>query len=290
MPGARAYGFRIGDNAELLSEFVISRLAFTSKVPRTEDVGHDFLCSVAERDGNMLKAGPFFTVQTKNKNDPITFQKRHELEWIQTQENPFFVCVANLETLSVEFYTTWTMLIGILHQSAHKIVLIPGSKGDIYRAPETEPDLSEQRIYLGKPILDISAKEIINDDTVSRYASILKQWIAIDRQNIVNRYAGMYWIVGPKEYETNSPVPEPFQSEGVFLFNPNNLEKCKANFGRSATALRVVIRQALGKERENALKIKPMMADLEQVLRSMSECLDPFSKDVLLHTIGLKVD
>ena len=80
MPGARAYGFRIGDNAELLSEFVISRLAFTSKVPRTEDVGHDFLCSLAERAENMLKAGPFFTVQAKSNREPIVFQKQYELD------------------------------------------------------------------------------------------------------------------------------------------------------------------------------------------------------------------
>ena len=126
MPGARAYGFRIGDNAELLAEFVISRLAITAKVPRTEDVGHDFLCSLAEREANMFKAGPFFTVQAKNNRAPIIFEKEHELEWIRNQENPFFLCVANRESLCVELYSTWSLLIGILHKSAKKIVLVPG--------------------------------------------------------------------------------------------------------------------------------------------------------------------
>lgn len=288
MPGARAYGFRIGDNAELLSEFVVSRLAFTSKVPRTEDVGHDFLCSLAEREVNMFKAGPFFTVQAKNNRDPIVFQKGYELEWIKSQENPFFLCVANRESLSVEFYSSWSLLIGILHKSAKKIVLIPGSEGDPYRAPETEEDLSEQRIYLGKPILNILAKELVDDETVSKYAAILRQWIGIDRENIVNRYAGMYWIVGPMEYETNAPVPVPFQPVVVFMWNPRNLEKCKINFGRSAAALRIVIRAALGKERESAPEVSPMIADLEQVLRSMNECLDPYTKEMLLNQIGLE--
>jgi len=290
MPGARAYGFRIGDNAELLSEFVISRLAFTSKVPRTEDVGHDFLCSLAEREENMLKAGPFFTVQAKSNIDPMVFQKQYEREWITNQENPFFLCVANRRSLSVEFYSTWSLLIGILHKSAKKIVLIPGTESDTYRAPETEDDLSEQRIYLGKPILNILAKELFDDDTVSKYAAILKQWIEIDRENIVNRYAGMYWIVGPKEYETNAPVPVPFQPVVVFMWNPRNLEKCKTNFGRSAAALRVVIRAALGKERENAPEVSPMIGDLEQVLRSMNECLDPYTKDILRNQIGLETE
>ncbi|MFH1976580.1 MAG: hypothetical protein ABIJ52_13670 [Pseudomonadota bacterium] len=290
MPGARAYGFRIGDNAELLSEFVISRLAFVSKVPRTEDVGHDFLCSLAEREANLFKAGPFFTVQAKNNRGPIIYQKTHEIDWIKNQENPFFVCVANLNSLSVEFYTTWNLLIGILHQAAQKIVLIPGNAADKYKPPETEPDLSEQRIYLGKPILNISAKELINDENVNKYASVLKRWIEIDRENIVNRYAGMYWIVGPMEYETNELVPEPFQPIGVFLWNPKNLEKCKINFGRSATALRMVIRAAFGKEREEDIGISQMISDLEKVLRSMSECLDPFAKEILRNEIGIEIE
>ncbi len=290
MPGARAYGFRIGDNAELLSEFVISRLAFTSRVPRTEDVGHDFLCSLAEREKNMFKAGPFFTVQAKSNKDPISFQKEYEIAWIKSQENPFFVCVANRSSLSVEFYTTWNLLVGILHKSAQKIVLIPGSESDTYKAPETESDLSEQRIYLGKPILNISAKDLVNDKNVNRYATILRQWIEIDRENIVNRYAGIYWIVGPKEYETNAPVPEPFHPVVAFMWNPKNLEKCKINFGRSATALRVVIRKALGREREDDSGVNSMIADLEQVLKSMNECLDPYAKDILLKEIGLEIE
>ena len=198
MPGAKAYGFRMGDNAERLCEFIMSRLAFTSKVP-TEDVGHDFLCSLAEREANMFKAGPFFTVQAKNKREPIIFKKEHELKWITSQENPFFLCIANLSSLSVEFYTTWSLLIGILHKPAKRIVLIPGPESDSFKEPETEDDLSEQRIYLGKPILNISAKELIEDENVSKYAAILRQWRGIDRENIINRYAGMYWIIGPKD-------------------------------------------------------------------------------------------
>ena len=289
MPGARAYGFRIGDNAELLAEFVISRLAFTSRVPRTEDVGHDFLCSLAEREAKMFKAGPFFTVQVKNKRGPIIFEKEHELEWIRNQENPFFLCVANRESLSVELYSTWSLLTGILHKSAKKVVLLPGSESEPYKAPETEEDLSEQRIYLGKPILRILANELVNDEAVSKYAAILRQWIEIDRENIVNRYAGMYWIVGPATYETNEPVPEPHQSVLVFLWNPNNLEKCRTNFGRSATALRVVFRAELGKEGENTPEVGSMIVNLDNVLRLMNECLDPYAKDILRTEVGLEI-
>lgn len=244
---------------------------------------------LAEREGKIFKAGPSFTVQAKSNSDPIFFEKQHEIDWIKNQENPFFLCITNRESLTVELYSTWNLLNGILHQAANKIVLIPGDENDTYKKPETKPDLSEQRIFLGKPILRISASELTNDEKVNEYASILKRWIEIDRENIVNRYAGMYWVVGPQDYETNETIPENFQPVVAFMWNAKNLDKCKINFGRSATALRVVIRKAMGADRENDPKVKPMIDDLEQVLRSMNECLDAYAKDILQHEIGLEI-
>ena len=71
MPGARLRNFRFGDNAELLAEFALNTFAFTTRVPRQEDVGHDLFCSLTERDGNLLRAGPFFTVQIKSDRSEL---------------------------------------------------------------------------------------------------------------------------------------------------------------------------------------------------------------------------
>lgn len=291
MPGCKPYGFRIGDNAELLAEFVISRLAFTSKVPRTEDVGHDFICSLTEREGNIFKAGPFFTVQVKSNKKPIIFEKDHEIEWIKKQENPFFICIASRDSLDIEIFSSWSLLLGILHKAGKRIKLIPGGDGEGFKQPETEDDLSEQRIFLGKPILKILANELIDNEKVSYYATILRQWIEIDRENIVNRYAGMYWVIGPIEYETNQQLPDNFKSCVAFLWNEKNLEKCKINFGRSATSLRLVVRKALGslQNEESHPKLQPMIQDLEQVLVSCGEWLDPYTKGILQDEIGLKI-
>ena len=71
MPGAQPIGPRYGTSAELLAEFVLGSMAFTTRVPRQEDVGHDLLCVLAERSGRMMLAGPFFTVQVKNKKQEL---------------------------------------------------------------------------------------------------------------------------------------------------------------------------------------------------------------------------
>jgi hypothetical protein len=288
MPGAKPYGFRIGDNAELLAEFIISRLAFTSKVPRTEDVGHDFLCSLAEKSGNMYKAGPFFTVQAKSSKKALKYETEPQRNWIKNQENPFFVCIVDRTALSIELFSTWNMLNGFLLKGANRIHLVPGNEGDEYALPQTDEKESLQTIPLGPPILRIFAKDAIDDDTVADFASILKQWIEIDRRNIVNKGAGIYWVIGPVEYETNKPLPDKPLTSIRFYWNPRNLQKCIVNFGRSASALRVVERAAWGEDKEAEEELKTMIQDLERVLISYKDTLEPEVVSMLRSVVNLE--
>src|SRR6267378_2894406 len=97
MSGARLSSFRLGDRSELLVEHLLAGLAFTTRVPRQEDIGIDFLCSlITGYDGEkLLKAGPFFAVQAKRSAEELGYEKPHELEWITNQENPLLLCVAD---------------------------------------------------------------------------------------------------------------------------------------------------------------------------------------------------
>lgn len=290
MPGARARGFRFGDSAELLAEFILGSMAFTTRVPRQEDVGHDLLCVLAERTGNLLTAGPFFTVQVKNKREEIVYDKEYEVTWIKNQENPFFVCVVDRENLTVELYSTWNMWNGFLFKKANRIVLVPGGPDDEYQKVWTCEDRTKQVVPLGRPILRISAKDVMNEEQVQSFGAILREWVEMDRENIVNRLAGMYWVVGPIHYETNRPLTETPGWSVAFYWNVKNLPMCLRNFGRSATALRLVVRKALGPDGEAALGWAQKIDGLERVLRSHFDHLEPIAKDVLCKEVGLVVD
>jgi hypothetical protein len=289
MPGARLAKFRIGDSAELLAEFILGRLAFTTKVPRTEDVGHDLHCSMIERAGGLLKAGPFFTVQVKANRKRIKYEKPYQVRWISEQENPFFVCVVNQRSLSVDLYSTWNMLLAILW-GTERIVLKPGDTNGPYPGPINNGKPYDWTIPLGKPILRISVSDAMDKQKIAEYSSVLRQWIRRDRENIVNRYAGMYWVVGPTVYETNRQ----YNDVGPFLFgsfyNPGNFEKCIENFGRIATALRVVMRMRIGIEEEGKPYFSDKVKDLDPVLRSYSEYLEPLARQDLRDKVGLSVE
>ncbi len=90
MPGGgRLRSYRLGDRSELLVQHLLSGVAFTTPVPRQEDIGVDFLCSLITGldDAGLLRAGPFFTVQAKSNVEAVVYHDPHQLEWIKHQEN-----------------------------------------------------------------------------------------------------------------------------------------------------------------------------------------------------------
>jgi hypothetical protein len=281
MPGAQPIGPRYGGSAELLAEFVLSSMAFVSRVPRQEDVGHDLLCVLAERSGRMMLAGPFFTVQVKNRRQRLVYEKDYELTWLRNQQNPFFLCFADTETLTVELFSTWHMLDGFLAASdATRIVLVPENDGEVVRPIETEADRSEQRISLGQAVLRIHAQEVVDPTRVGALAAAMREWVELDRQNIVNRSAGMYWVTGPVAYATNSSPHAATQAATSFYWNANNLQICERNLARTATALRLVHRSR-GAAHEESSPVLDRIRTLQDLLRAHSTSLDPLGVDAL---------
>src|SRR5258707_1705297 len=286
MPGARMASFRLGDRSELLVEHLLAGIAFTARVPRQEDIGIDFLCSLITGDNGegLLKAGPFFAVQSKRSTEKLTYEKAHELEWITNQENPLLLCVADRENAAMDVYSTWNLLCGVLaggwegKMRPNRITLRPGESGD-WPGVRNQPDGS-QDILLGNPTIRITHDDLVNETRTKEISEVIGSWVALDRTNIVNRYAGMYWIVGPDSYETGKP-PKPTRIS--VYWNPENLEKCTLNLARSSTALWLVLsRHAQISTRIN-IKETPWpqgVAALQEVLRWCRQVV-PATQDLL---------
>jgi hypothetical protein len=260
MPGARLHSYRLGDRSELFVEQFLSAIAFTTPVPRQEDIGYDFFCSLISREGNLLKAGPFFAVQTKSTAAPIVYEKPHEIAFITSLENPLLVCVADRASMAVDVYSTWNVMCGPLAAGQQKITLAPGIPRDDWPGVIHNADKS-QEIRLGPPIVRITSGELFDQDRMDAIATVINDWITLDRRNIVNRSAEMYWVQGPLEYTTGQ---RPEGAGGIaFYWHPDNVPGASRNLGRAATALELILRDHLpaserGKpewtERETALR------------------------------------
>lgn len=242
MPGARLGSFRLGDRAELLVEHLLAGVAFTTRVPRQEDIGIDFMCSLIKgsHGSGLLKAGPFFSVQAKSPGEVPVYDKTHELEWITHQENPLLVCVADREQSAMDVYSTWNLTCAVQggwgsgEKPANRIRLCPGEIAESWPGLRNNSDGS-QDVLLGRPIIRITHDQVFDADKTAEIAEVLEGWVAIDRENIVNRGAGLNWVVGPLTYETGKPLSG--AHGGFFYWHPDNLQKCFVNLGRSAVAV-----------------------------------------------------
>jgi len=281
MPGGRARSFRLGDRSELLVEHLLAGVAFTTRVPRQEDIGIDFMCSLitGSHGAGLIKAGPFFSVQAKSAPEPVVYQKPHELEWIMHQENPLLICVADRGASAMDVYSTWNLICAVQggwngQAPASRITLCPGESPNDWPGVRNNPDGS-QDVLLGKPIIRVAHDHVFDENRTKEIAEVLEGWVAIDRENIVNRHAGLNWVVGPQTYETGRSLGGPHG--GIFYWNPQNLEKSQVNLGRSATALWRVL-QSLPEQRamEPWKTGLPRLKELLQWLRQVDPNLAVF--------------
>jgi hypothetical protein len=274
MPGVRPYGFRFGDRAEYLSGYILSGLSFVVQVPKSEDVGHDLFCTLTKQKGNLIQSGPSFSVQVKNRKQELIYEKEYEISWIKTLENPFFICIADNENLKIRIYTTWNRLSSKPFANPKRIVLSPGNKDDTYQ--QATFDDGTLLVPLGKPILEISTEDSNDQDKCQYFSSIFRQWITIDRHNIVNMDAGLHWIFGPHTYETNEQVKT--KNLLQYFFSPPVKRKdlhmlLDRNLKQSVTAKLFALQRKISID-ENAEVNIEMINVLRKVLRLQIEHLN----------------
>jgi hypothetical protein len=289
MPGRRARSYRLGDRSELLVEQLLAAFAFTTPVPRQEDFGLDFFCSLIRQEGQFLKAGPFFAVQAKSTADDIVYEEPHELEWIKNQENPLLICVADRKSLAMDVYSTWNLICGVLNgwrgeRQASRIVLRPGANHNVWPWVNDKAD-GTQEVCLGKPIARITDADIFDDARMGPISTTIGEWVALDRLNIVNRHANVHWVLAPVVHETNQSPTNPIGV--VFYTHPANMNVYSANLGRAATALRFVLRNPQAGIDATQLPWSGRMSALEELLRSHWELLDDATRSFLTSQ-GLK--
>lgn len=284
MPGARLASVRTGDSAETLAEYLLGRISFVTKVPWEQDTGHDLLCTLIERLGKLAKTGPFFTVQVKANHRQITYAKKHEVEWIKGQENPFLVGIANVRKQTLELYSTWNMLNAFLHRGTPKVTLVPGEPKRANEHIIIAEDLSSTTVYLGKPIVTLSATDKNSDVEDISNAKIIREWVSFDRENIIRKAAKMYWVVGPKHYYTSQSIAG-VPKEIRFHYNATNFPDCVDNLVRACTAMLCVMRQF---ERYDSEWIK-LKTDIQKLLVANRSFLTPLHKQILRTMVGLDV-
>ena len=279
MPGGQWPTFRSGADAERLAEYLLGRIAFVTAVPRKEDVGHDLFASLIEETQKFLKPRGFFAMQVKANKKKIVYEEKHEVEWIVSQHNPFFIGVADIKSHRLEVYSTWIRLKAFLFKTPPKVVLHPREPAAGVEVVDYARDESKVDIYLGKPVISISAGDLADTERVQSRREILQRWVELDNENIVRVASKMYWVLGPTEYETNQPIPERDSLQPFFFWNVENLNSCAENYVKSSIALVKVLQKAEEMGRNTAA----LQKSIGDVYRNNWDSLGELAKS---HLIG----
>jgi len=233
------YDFRQGNRSEYLALYILSALGIAVYVQRTEDIGVDFYCSLAQKKGRILTFHSPFLVQVKSNHRKICYGgpnkkskkwKKEQIDWLFSQELPFFIAVVDKINYKLELYSTSNMW------SAHykdgnvgEVVLElnqPKGKDEVF-APEDSLIVQDwpegigngKRVIvpLGYALVSISLNEVENQDKLEMYRQILKASIQMEQENITYRRLGVHFSKWPHRYTTNNFI----QAEAVnFVANP----------------------------------------------------------------------
>lgn len=291
MAGGRARSFRFGDTDEKMAGSILSFIAFTTQVSREDDVGHDFICVLAYREENLLRAGPSFAVQVKSisQRENFIFDKPHACNWLENQEIPYFVCLVDRANLRLDLYSTWNIHNSYLWKRAKAYILVPGGPDDNpdLPYPRDEPECrEEQKIPLGKPALSITMQDVTDEEKVEHYRAVLRDWISLERENILRKDLALKWIRGPIQYETNkSPLSPGTIYQDTTYWNAVDLNKGLLNFTQALASLRNMMNR-VEVPAEISDQWQSKVTSLENAIKAFWDDLQDIAKEALQAELG----
>ena len=203
----RFYNFREGDRSEYLANYLVSGLGLVTPVPRQEDIGIDFYCSLADQEFGRLTFGFPYLLQVKSSSEKeITYGSlnkknewlRDDLLWLFRQELPLFIGIVYKNKMRIDIYNTSAFwFVHRENPNPNQLIFKPrfdfNDKGDVGRPkkiklenlPKNSGDGFKYEIDLGLPIISITNKDFDDKAKIAQMKSALRAVIYIEQNNLV---------------------------------------------------------------------------------------------------------
>lgn len=106
---------REGDRSEYFAQVLLSGLGLSTPIPRQEDIGFDFSCSIADQESGILSFGHPYLISIKSLSKPNIelipterakreSDQRH-IEWLFRQELPSFLGLVDKELFQIRIFS-----------------------------------------------------------------------------------------------------------------------------------------------------------------------------------------
>jgi len=219
MPGSLWFPFRQGHRSEYLALYILSALGVVVKVPKEEDIGADFHCSLAHLDGKRMTFNFPFLVQTKSVSestvsyggpDDLNRWKKEQIDWLFGQELPLLIGLVDKKTATLRLYSTSNMWAAWYTSGRPgEIVLrpdVPSKAGEPVSMPQSSAvrewpdgigDGLRWHVPLGPPLVTISVDDSENIDRIDGYRKILSFPLWLEQENITYRRLKVHYSKWP---------------------------------------------------------------------------------------------
>jgi hypothetical protein len=230
--GSKLLKVRNGDVAEYVANLILSKIAFTTFIPRQEDFGVDFYCGLMREKDEKLYFDLPFLLQVKSNKNPITYgilphkkgetTKRWDKESVEALFNlnlPFFIAFVDTDLLNIEIYSTsryWQIVKEYKKASAVEFRFPPETNGidrcivnqrlDFEVINHWEAGNGDGQKYivdLQQPILSFQYQDLKDDDKIQNITKILNKIIKVELMNITYNNTGLPYYKWLHKYKTN---------------------------------------------------------------------------------------
>jgi hypothetical protein len=220
---------RYGTRGEYLAHYLLSGTGTVIQVPRQEDTGIDFHCTIGEIFGHSEKFHEHFYIQLKSSSEFLIYGnvekkgdkvkwKSYELEWLFNLQNPFLIGICNTEMQTLEIYSTSFVWHSFYTQSnicQIKFLLntpsVLGEEVHARQCVEVEGWKEEFgcenkccEVPLGPPVLSLTMEDLKkNSSTLLVKKRLLKEIVEDERKNILFRQLKTPYFTWPHMIWTN---------------------------------------------------------------------------------------
>ncbi len=214
----RSYSFREGDRSEYLAQFLLSALGLCSPIPRQEDVGYDFSCSIANQESGLISFGYPYLISIKSQSRKKILIKAPKSAIKENDNSPYFAALfpgqptflglVNKNTVTLTFYSLlplWFLYYrgGPTIGSITLLPRISAEQGVNVDRPIQGPELPEWpghfhfTVDLGHPVAQMSVDTLKTKPAIAAVKHRLRYVIDYAERTIVHQRLDVpyhYWV------------------------------------------------------------------------------------------------
>lgn len=206
--GYIANNLRQGYRAEYLAKYIISEFGPCERVNPENDYGLDLIATLMQRVGIGGVVSSMYGIQVKSGNAEFHYSGEQLADWISAYNIPILMCRADRTDVRIKLYSTWTLHHLILDANFASVRQIDFIEEYGNNQTLRMPEVTDQKasVWLGPPIIDVSASELHQNNNVDELRQTLEEWILFDARNYFRRNAGIPIPFGYTTWETNKSL------------------------------------------------------------------------------------